>query len=206
MDCGLTAGPAIPWNRTMKTYVRNHYLQCLNVCSLGMALLLDHAAFGQSPWIVASPASQAVPQGGSAVLKVAVSGALPITYTWRRNFDFNPYYEATLNSTNCTLVLTNLAPSDACFFNLDCHNAFGYSQGVQAIVAVIGSGMETNGFALTIRGLTNSVWTIKCTTNLPPTWITLTNFGIPRSPPVFRFVDLAATNLNRFYQVLPKVQ
>jgi hypothetical protein len=38
-----------------------------------------------------------------------VSGALPITYTWHKNFDFfTPYYEATLDSTNCTLVIQEL--------------------------------------------------------------------------------------------------
>ena len=73
-------------------------------------------------------------------------------------------------------------------------------------VAVISSGMETNGFALTIRGLTNSVWRIDCRTNLESAaWFTLTNLTIPRNPPVTKFVDLAATNGNRFYQVIPKV-
>lgn len=140
------------------------------------------------------------------MLSVSVSGALPMTYTWFRNFEFfQPYYQVTLDSTNCTLVLTNLTPDDACFFSLQTQNADGYGPGVQVIVAVISAGMETNGFALTIRGLTNSTWTVNCSTNLAEDWVTLTNFSIPLFPPVFRCVDLEATNRHRFYQVIPTV-
>jgi hypothetical protein len=169
-------------------------------------LVFDSAAFGQSPWIVVPPLSQAVPEGGTAYLSVSVTGALPITYTWHRNYEFTNYYSATLDSTNFTLVLSNMTPSQACFFNLDVSNADGHAPGKQVIVAVLSSGMETNGFALTIRGLTNSVWRIDYTTNLDaPDWLTLTNVAIPKAPPVIKFVDLAATNLNRFYRVLPTV-
>jgi len=181
-------------------------LHCTMMTLWGASLLLSNTVLGQSPWIVVPPVSQVVPEGGTAYLSVSVTGALPITYTWRRNFEFTNYYRVTLDSTNCTLVLTNLTPADACFFSLDTQNAFGYGPGKQVIVAVLSSGMATNGFALTIRGLTNSVWTINCITNLAhPEWFTLTNFSIPRSPPVFKFVDLEATNLNRFYEVIPRV-
>ena len=180
---------------------------CCTIVSLwGASLLLTNIVLGQSPWIVVPPVSQAVPEGGTAYLSVSVTGALPITYTWHRNFEFTNYYRVTLDSTNCALVLTNLTPADACFFNLDTQNSFGNGAGKQVIVAVMSSGMDTNGFALTIRGLTNSVWTINYSTNLAlPDWVTLTNFSIPRTPSVFEFVDLEATNLNRFYQVIPTV-
>jgi Immunoglobulin domain len=179
------------------------------VLMLGFASFLTITGLGQSPSIVIPPASQVVPEGGNAYLSVSTSGALPITYTWTWFKNGSPptqYYQATLNSTNCTLALTNLQLSDAGFFNLDTHNSYGYGPGKQAAIAVISSGMATNGFVLTTYGLTNSVWTINCTTNLnPPNWFTLTNFSIPSYPPVFKFVDLEATNLNRFYQVIPKV-
>lgn len=56
-------------------------------------------------------------------MNVSVTGALPITDTWHRNHEFvSPYYEATLYSANCTLVLSNMTPDDACFFSLDTHN------------------------------------------------------------------------------------
>jgi hypothetical protein len=172
----------------------------------GTTLLFANAAFGQSPQIVAAPVSQAVAEGGTAYLSVSVTGALPITYTWHRNFEFTNYYTATLDSTNCTLVLSNLTPDKACFFNLDVNNAYGYAPGKQVIIAVISSGMETNGFVLTIHGLTNSVWRIDCATNLEsPGWFTLTNLSIPSTPAFIKFVDLEATNLHRFYRVLPKV-
>jgi hypothetical protein len=189
--------------------MKNRKLQhrIYTILVLAIMTCLASSAFGQAPSIVIPPTSQAVPQGGTAYLSVSVSGALPITYTWHQNFNFStPYYQATLNSTNCTLVLTNLQPSDAGFFSLDTQNAYGYGPGKQVAVGVISSGMATNGFVLTVYGLTNSTWTVNCTTNLnPPQWFTLTNFSIPSSPPVFKFVDLEATNLNRFYEVIPKV-
>jgi len=189
--------------------MKNKTKKCCKVVVLllGFASFWTNNGLSQAPSIVIPPASQAVPQGGNAYLSVTVSGALPITYTWHQNFNFaTPYYQATLYSTNCTLVLTNLQPSDAGFFSLDTQNSYGYGPGKQAAIAVISSGMATNGFVLTTYGLTNSVWTIYCTTNLnPPNWFVLTNFGIPSYPPVFKFVDLEATNLNRFYKVIPKV-
>lgn len=157
------------------------------------------------PFVVEGPESQAVPEGGTAILSVSCTGSLPITYTWHRNFEFTNYYSATLDSTNCTLVLTNMTPEKACFFNLDVSNADGFGGGKQVIVAVISAGMETNGFALSIRGVTNSVWRVDCKTNLASDWFTVTNFDIPRQPPVFKFVDLEGTNLSRFYRVVPTV-
>jgi hypothetical protein len=172
----------------------------------GIAGMLANAAFGQAPAIVSPPQSQAVPEGGTAHLSIAVTGAVPITYTWHRNFDFSkPYYEATLDTTNCTLTITNVTMENAGVFTVDLQNNDGSGPGAEAVVAVISAGMETNGFVLTIQGVTNSVWTVNCTTNIPPQWFTLTNFSIPADPPVFKFVDLEATNLNRFYEVIPKV-
>ena len=189
----------------MKNAADNHCK--VMVLLLGFTSLVTNTGLSQSPSIIIPPASQAVPQGGNAYLSVTVSGALPITYTWHQNFNFaTPYYQATLYSTNCTLVLTNLQPSDAGFFSLDTQNSYGNGPGVQTAVAVISSGMATNGFVLTVYGLTNSVWTVNCTTNLTsPNWFTLTNFSVPANPPVFQFVDLEATNLNRFYKVISTV-
>jgi len=171
-----------------------------------LLLTVSPVAFGQHPIIVTAPVSQAVPEGGTAYLHVEAAGILPLTYTWRRNREATNYYQVTLDSTHCTLVLSNLTPAQACFFSLDVNNAYGYAGGKQVIVAVLSAGMETNGFALTIRGLTNSTWRIDCSTNLATSgWFTLTNFSIPRSPPLFKFVDLEGTNRSRFYQVIPKV-
>ena len=169
-------------------------------------IFFTNTVLGQAPSIVTPPASKAVPQGGTAYLSVSVAGALPITYTWHRNSESTNYYQVTLDSTNCSLTLSDMMPSNACFFNLDTQNSYGHGPGKQVVVAVISSGMATNGFVLTVQGLTNSVWTINCSTNFsPPDWFTLTNFSIPKNPPVFTFVDLAATNLSRFYEVIPKV-
>lgn len=176
---------------------------------LTMLTLAASPGLSQLPSIVVRPASQAVVQGGSASLSVSTSGDLPITYTWmwfKNEQPPIPYYQETLDSTNCTIVLTNLQPSDAGFFNLNIQNSHGYGPGSQVAVGVIASGMETNGFALTVYGLTNSFWTVNYTTNLAqPNWTTLTNFSIPHNPRMVKFVDLGATNLNRFYQVIPHV-
>lgn len=188
----------------MKT--KNYNCYKIVVLLWGIASFLTNTSLGQAPEIVIPPESVAVVQGGSATLSVSVRGALPITYTWHQNFNFaTPYYQATLYSTNCSITLTNLQPSDAGFFSLDTQNADGYGPGKQAVVGVISAGMATNGFVLTVYGLTNSVWTVKCKRNMNSKWFTLTNFSIPSYPPVFTFVDLEATNLNRFYQVIPKV-
>lgn len=179
------------------------------VLLLGITLFLIHSSFGQIPSIISPPASQAVAQGANASLSVTASGALPITYTWtwfKNGLAPTQYYQATLNSTNCTIVISNLQPSDAGFFNLDTQNSYGYGPGKQAAVAVISSGMATNGFVLTVYGLTNSTWSINYTTNLDSSqWYTLTNFSVPNYPPVVQVVDLQATNLNRFYQIIPTV-
>jgi hypothetical protein len=186
----------------MKLTTSRHHISTL----IGTgALFLAMTAFAQ-PTIVIPPVSQAVPEGGTAVLSVSVAGTLPITYEWRRNLEWTPYYLETLDSTNCTLLLTNMTPDKSCFFSLQVSNAEGYATGKQVIVAVIGAGIETNGFALTIFGLTNSIWRVDYATNLAsPQWQTLTNLSIPRTPSWFKFVDLQATNLNRFYQVHPTV-
>lgn len=180
--------------------------------ALALLTLSTFATFtglSQSPSIVTRPVSQAVAQGGNASFSISTSGALPITYTWmwfKNGKSPILYYQETLDSNNCTIVLTNLQPSDAGFFNLDIQNSQGYGPGSQVAVGVISSGMETNGFALTVYGLTNSVWTVNYTTNLAqPNWFTLTNFSIPHNPRLVKFVDLEATNLNRFYQVIPFV-
>ena len=152
------------------------YSRPASLLGTALALAFVPAAFAQSPSVVTAPRSQAVPEGGTAYLRVETAGALPMTYTWRRNFEFTNYCQVTLDSHECTLVLTNLTPAKACFFNLQVGNAQGFAPGKQVIVAVTSAGMETNGFALTIRGLTNSLWRIEYN-----------------------------TNLSRFYRVIPKV-
>lgn len=192
----------------MKNKTRRSFLYPLALSAMLTAAAITGLA--QSPSVVTRPASQAVPQGGTASFTISTSGALPITYTWRWYKNNQPsilYYQEALDSTNCTIVLTNLQPSDAGFFNIDIQNSSGFGPGSQVALGVISSGMETNGFALTVYGLTNSVWTVNCTTNLAQSdWFTLTNFSIPHNPRFVKFVDLEATNLNRFYQVIPFVE
>lgn len=180
----------------------------LNSLVMAVVLCAPNIGLTQLPSIVASPVSQAVPQGATASFSISVSGPLPITYTWlwfRNGLPPTLYYQATLDSTNCTIVITNVQLSDAGFFNIDTQNSYGPGPGQQAVLAVISPGIETNGFVLNVYGLTNSIWTVNCTTNLsPPEWFTLTNFSIPQTRK-FKFVDREATNLNRFYQVIPIV-
>ena len=167
---------------------------------------LPEVGLGQSPEFVSRPVSQAVPEGGNAILSVSVTGELPITYEWRRwkGSVISDYWKPALDSTNCTLVLTNVQASDACLFLLDVYNAAGNSGGALTTVAVFSSNMATNGFTLTINGDTNLNWRVEYTTNFhTPDWVTLTNLIIPESPPEITFTDLEATNLSRFYRVIP---
>jgi hypothetical protein len=91
------------------------------------------------------------------------------------------------------------------YFRVKVSNAQGNDYSRFAYIAVLGTGMETNGFAVTIRATTNTTWRIDCTTNLleAGNWFTLTNIVIPYSPPYIRYVDTAATNRNRLYRVVP---
>ena len=175
---------------------------------LVVAFLFDltEAGLGQSPEVVSRPENQAVPEGGNAILSVSVTGELPITYQWRRwkGSVISDYWNPTLDSTNCTLVLTNVQASDACLFLLDINNAAGHSSGVLTTVAVFSSNMATNGFTVTINGDTNLNWRVDYTTNFhAPDWVTLTNLIIPEFTPEITFTDLEATNLSRFYRVIP---
>lgn len=191
----------------MKTLFINKFLRCPTASLWIAALLMANPALGQIPMLVSRPVSRAVAQGSTATLSVTLSGALPITYTWtwyRNGLPPTQFYYPNLYSTNCTIVLTNLQPADAGYVDLDSQNAYGPGPGVQTVVGVISADMATNGFVLNIYGVTNSFWTVNCTTNMPPNWFTLTNFSIPREQ-TFKFVDLEATNLNRFYEVIPKV-
>lgn len=188
----------------MKQKIKCHYYFMPSV--LGIVLFLANNALAMYPWIEIPPVSQAVPQGGTAALTVSMSGTLPITYKWNRNFESTNYYEVTLDSTNCTLLLTNLTPADACVFLLHGENADGSSQYKEIVVGVIASGMATNGFALTVYGTTNCLWTVNCTTNIAnPDWFNVTKFNIPVNFASYTYVDLQATNLSRFYQVIPTV-
>lgn len=160
-----------------------------------------------APTIVIPPQNQAVPEGGTAYLSVSVTGDLPINYKWRRNYEGTYFHNVTLDSTNCTVVLSNLTPSMAGTFSVHAVNAYGQSLPKYAAVSVISPGMETNGFSLSIRGLTNSTWRIECCTNFQAQqWFTLTNISIPQFPPITKFTDLAGTNGSRFYRVISTVQ
>jgi hypothetical protein len=168
---------------------------------------LAEAAFGQGPVVVSRPESQAVPEGGNAILTVSVTGELPITYKWKRlkGSSLTPYWSPTLDATTCTLVVTNMQASDACLFLLDITNAAGSASGGITTVAVFSSDMRTNGFTFTVSGNTNLDWRIDCSTNFPAQdWFTLTNLVISSSPPFARvFTDPEATNLSRFYRMIP---
>jgi hypothetical protein len=164
---------------------------------------LHGSTFGQAPSFIEVPANRAVPEGSTVYLTASMAGELPMTYTWFRNYRMQPYYQETLDSTNCTLVLTNMTPDTAAYFWLNVSNAKGNAPTKFITVAVISSGRETNGFGLTISGWSNSVWQVDCKTNLQDTgWVILTNFTIPTRNPFIKFVDTEGTNANRFYRVV----
>lgn len=173
---------------------------------LSAVVFIGTPAYGQAPVVVSAPVSQAVVSGGNVVLEVSVTGELPITYKWWRDYSPNsPFYTVTLDSTNCVLVLTNVTASTAATYGVRAENAQGFSARKLAAVSVIAPNMETNGFSLTIRGITNTTWRIEyCTNYSSPNWLVLTNFAFPLGPPIpIKIQDWEATNGSRFYRVIP---
>jgi hypothetical protein len=167
-------------------------------------LLFHGQALAQAPHIVTHPLTHTVCPGATVHLEVVATGELPMTYQWIRN-GMTTYTNVTLNQNSCTLVLTNMTTNLAGYFYVRVINASGNQYSHYAYITVLDPGVETNGFGLTIRALTNTTWRIECTTNLVggANWFTLTNLTIPRSPAYIHYVDREGTNLSRLYRVVP---
>jgi hypothetical protein len=151
--------------------------------------------------IVVQPQSQAVMVGSTAIFTVSAAGTPPFTYTWYTNYG-GVFAKTVLNETNCSLVLTNVTTNMAGFFRLYVGDSNSTAMARFAHLAVMSPGMETNGFRITLGGTTNTSWLVDYTTEANSTnWLRLATVAIPRFPPRTNFVDLNATNLNRFYRV-----
>jgi hypothetical protein len=145
--------------------------------------------------------------GGSVSLSSSATGALPLTYQWRKNGI------ALSNATNSFLLLSNLQASDAGAYVLQATNSFGSGSSDSAqlnvkvanvAISQIGIAGTQNVAALNISGITGRLYGVQVTPSLEASnrWIGLTNIVLP-SPTFAWFDPQSATQAQRFYRILP---
>lgn len=98
-----------------------------------------------APVILSQPLSQAVGVESNTVFNVAVSGATPLTYLWRR--DDAPLTDDSriTGTTTSTLTLREVLPSDAGAYTVIISNRFGI---VTSELAFLGVGFEGDTYPL----------------------------------------------------------
>ena len=99
-----------------------------------------------SPFILASPASLAVPVGATADFQVAASGSPPLVYEWVFN-GTNPVAGA----TNSVLSLTNVQRPQAGAYTVVVTNAYGAATSAPAWLQVFPSGIVVTNSELELR-------------------------------------------------------
>jgi uncharacterized repeat protein (TIGR03803 family) len=163
---------------------------------------------GCAAQITAQPVSQAVVAGTSVFLNVAVSGARPFSYQWKRNgTDLS-------GATNRTLVLTNVSLADAGTYFVSLSNSLNSVTSATARLTVVYppvflSALRTNcSLALTYSTIPGQRYRLQGNTNLAGTnWIGIGASVLPTSNSVTAF-DNPCTNAQRFYRILltPQIQ
>ena len=113
--------------------------------------------------------------GSSITFNVTATGTSPLNYLWYKNGQPLTW------ATNSTLLLTNLATSDAGNYAVVVSNPFGLTTSINAALTV-GVATEQMGLfpGITLSGLTGTSFNIQYTTNLSAnsTWTTLTNLTL----------------------------
>src|SRR5262249_34381474 len=131
--------------------------------------------------------------GGTAKFTIEATGAMPLTYLWRRT---NSLIAVT---TNASLVLSNLTLPQGGLYWIQATNALGYSGNVPSVLTILD--LHVNGAAtLGIGGNMLQTNYVEFTTNLVNSvWTSLTNIYLQTSP--FHVIDYSATNApQRFYR------
>lgn len=150
------------------------------------------------PVITSQPQSQTVVQGGSVTFSVNATAANPLAYQWFKDGT------ALNDSTNATLVLTNVQSGLAGNFTVAVSNALVGVVSSPAVLTVISPitnsapSYASNQFGFNISGTAGNSFVVEVSTNLQ-TWLPLvTNtFGTN----AFQFIDPgSATNPLRFYR------
>jgi len=87
------------------------------------------------PTVVQNPVSSTRYVGGNASFIAQFSGATPFSYQWR--FNGSALVSGTTNNTALSLLLRNVAPSNAGSYVLYVTNAYGYTNTAAAVLTVV---------------------------------------------------------------------
>jgi len=127
------------------------------------------------PSITSEPQDKKAYVGSSITFNVTATGTPPLNYLWYK--DGLPLTWA----TNSTLLLTNLATSDAGNYAVVVSNPFGLTTSTNAALTVGVATEQMDLFpGITISGLIGTSFNIQYTTNVSAnsTWTTLTNLTL----------------------------
>lgn len=165
-------------------------------------------SFNGPPQITAQPSSPTVYVGDKVVFSVAVTGARPFTYQWRRNGTNLLEGGNVFGSTNRTLGLANVSLADAASYTVSVSNALGSVTSATARLTVVHppvflSAVRSNcTLALTYSTMPGQRYRLQCQADATGTnWSYLGSSIFPTSNSVTAY-DNACTNLRRFYRVV----
>jgi uncharacterized repeat protein (TIGR03803 family) len=166
------------------------------------------------PQITAQPASQAVVGGANVVLNVAVSGARPFSYHWRRN-GTNLVDEGNLSgSTNRTLRLANVSLADAGTYSVIVSNALSSVTSAEANLTIVYppvflSAVRSNcTLALSWSAMAGQRYRLQYRSSLAATNWAYLGSCVWATGDVAAASDNICTNAQRFYRVVlfPQIQ
>jgi uncharacterized repeat protein (TIGR03803 family) len=163
---------------------------------------------GCSPAITAQPANQSVLGGANVTLSVAVSGARPLLYQWRKNGTNLVDGGNLFGSTNRDVTLANVSPTDAGSYSVIVSNGFGSVTSAPACLTIVYqpwflSAVRSNcALALTWSTSPGQRYRLQYKSSLTATnWANLGGFVSPTSN-AFTAFDNVCTNAQRFYRVV----
>ena len=146
------------------------------------------------PAITNQPVGVTASSGGSAVLSVGVSGAIPMTYQWLFAGTNLP------GATNAMLSLAHLTPANVGLYTVAITNAAGGVISSPLSLTLVDVRMLAG---LVVNGPVGSNYLIQAKANPLANWITLTNVALPTEP--YIFVDYGSlTNPQQFYRATPQ--
>jgi uncharacterized repeat protein (TIGR03803 family) len=163
---------------------------------------------GCAPAITAQPASQAVQIGTDVQFSVAITGARPFQYQWKRNGTNLLEGGNVLGVTNRSLNLARVSLADSGTYSVSVTNALGGITSINAKLTVVLppvflSAVKSNCIlSLTWSAMPGQRYRLQYTPSLPATnWPFLGSSIFPTSNRV-TVSDNLCTNVQRFYRVV----
>jgi hypothetical protein len=153
------------------------------------------------PVRVKTPQNQIGYWGGSVTFTVQASGASPLDYLWYKDGFAISW------ATNSSLLLTNLAFSDAGDYWVVVTNSLSSATSPHASLAVNPAGVSIGVYpGITIVGIVGKTYGIQYATNLDsPMWNILTNLTLAEPTQLWLDTDTDVTSGNRprrYYRVI----